>query len=262
MKIIKIILASVFVFASLLLVGCGNDKHVHEWTNGVITKKPTVTEYGEMRFSCKFCDETLEKKIEKLPHEHNHSSEWKYNEIKHWHPCTIEGCTVASESQAHNWDDGEILVESTQNSIGMKKYTCTVCSATKESAYNASFKIDSEQLDLAISQGAFTSVSVEYKKGEEELTFVISNGTVKYTENGENKEIADTAECKYGSYAIAEALSCVKGQFDALTYQESTSTYVYSKDGVRLGLQFADGRLVFASIITDESVTIFRFTRV
>lgn len=256
MKILKT--ALVCLLLAITLAGCNNE-HNHEWINGTITKQPTQTEYGEMMFSCKFCDATNKEIIDKLPHEHIFGSEWEKNKIKHWHTCTVENCTSVRDSEAHTWDEGVVVQQSTPSSQGRKLYTCTVCGENSELAYVASFKIEEEQLYKAITQGAFSKVNISYENGANTLDISVSDGVVKYCIDGTNIEEADSTS-SYGSYAIAEKLSVLLGKYSSLSYDQSFKTYVYTDGDLVIGLQFADGALVFASFKTSTGTEKYTFS--
>lgn len=68
-------------------------------------------------------------------HECEFSTEWSKDEASHFHVCIKrKGCTEISDKAEHLWNDGEITTKPTQETDGVKTFTCTVCSATKTEA--------------------------------------------------------------------------------------------------------------------------------
>ena len=110
-------------------------------------KAPTCTEDGHITYvGCYTCgklftdkDFKTEIKIENtvipaLTHD------WSSNYIdgkdgKHYKPCRRNGCNAVNEdsAEAHVWNSGEIIKDSTCTELGTMKYTCTIanCNATR-----------------------------------------------------------------------------------------------------------------------------------
>ena len=65
--------------------------------------------------------------VEALGHTHNYS-DVKNDETNHWNECA---CGEKTSIEAHTWNGGEITKEATVDEEGVKTYTCTLCSCTK-----------------------------------------------------------------------------------------------------------------------------------
>ncbi len=65
-------------------------------------------------------------------HKHEYSAEWTYDEYSHWHKATCEHTEEIKDKEEHSWGEGETVEEPTHNKEGLKKYTCSICSAVKE----------------------------------------------------------------------------------------------------------------------------------
>lgn len=65
-----------------------------------------------------------------LSHEHTFGDAWEHDEDGHWQIC--EECLGNSESQAHTWDEGTVILQPTETEEGIKKYVCTVCGQEKQ----------------------------------------------------------------------------------------------------------------------------------
>lgn len=104
-----------------------SEKAAHIWGNGEITVQPTCTKEGVRTYTC-ICGRT---KTEPIPAaEHSFSEKWESDDTNHWHIC--ESCnTEKSENTAHTWDEGKVTTDTTEDSEGVRTFTCTVCSRTK-----------------------------------------------------------------------------------------------------------------------------------
>ena len=67
----------------------------------------------------------------KQRHKCQASDEWSHNAVWHWHACADAECDEMLDKQDHTWDEGRITREPTQDTDGVKTYTCTVCSRTR-----------------------------------------------------------------------------------------------------------------------------------
>ena len=67
-------------------------------------------------------------------HTHTYSDAWSKDADYHWHAATCEHATEVKDKAAHEWDLGEITTPATEESDGVKTFTCTVCGATKTEA--------------------------------------------------------------------------------------------------------------------------------
>ena len=112
---------------------CGHDsaegllnKIAHNWDNGVETKPATHLEAGVMTYTCTDCAYT---KTEDIPKTTAHSfGAWtKVDGSTHQQVCACGEKNTA----AHSFNDGVITKEPTENSNGVKTYTCTDCGHTK-----------------------------------------------------------------------------------------------------------------------------------
>ncbi|WP_296332913.1 InlB B-repeat-containing protein, partial [uncultured Treponema sp.] len=69
--------------------------------------------------------------IAKLAHTHKYATAWSSDETNHWHAATCEHTDQRADLAAHTWDSGVVTRESTEELEGERKYTCTICNATK-----------------------------------------------------------------------------------------------------------------------------------
>ena len=63
--------------------------------------------------------------MEKEEHEHKVSVEWSNDASNHWHTC--EGCDDLLDKTAHVFGEWEVKVEATEETVGSKERTCSVC---------------------------------------------------------------------------------------------------------------------------------------
>ncbi len=108
-------------------------KATHEWDAGVVLVQPTETSEGSKKYTCK-CGATKTEVMEKIEHtKHTYGDTWEYDEESHWQVCTFGECKEQSESEAHTWDEEEIVTSPTETTTGLRKYTCK-CGMTKTEA--------------------------------------------------------------------------------------------------------------------------------
>lgn len=62
-------------------------------------------------------------------HAHEYGDDFESDENEHWQVCTK--CSEVGEKTPHIWNEGEITVPPTEESKGVKTFTCTVCGAVK-----------------------------------------------------------------------------------------------------------------------------------
>ena len=67
------------------------------------------------------CDDFLKPE----EHEHKMSVEWTNDEESHWHTC--EGCDDLLEKAAHVFGEWEVKVEATEETVGSRERSCSVC---------------------------------------------------------------------------------------------------------------------------------------
>ena len=62
---------------------------------------------------------------------HSFSDKWSSDENQHWQAATCEHTTERIKVAEHIWSPGEITVQPTATTKGVKTYTCTVCGRTR-----------------------------------------------------------------------------------------------------------------------------------
>ena len=62
-----------------------------------------------------------------LRQKHKFSAEWTTDENYHWHDCTTKNHTDTTEKIPHEFDDGVIATEPTEETEGVKTSTCKTC---------------------------------------------------------------------------------------------------------------------------------------
>ncbi len=99
----------------------------HTWNEGEVTKIATHTEEGEKTFACTGCGATKVEKVAKTTN-HSYSTTWeKHDDAQHKRVCA---CGDAKYGD-HDFDDGKITKEATENEDGEKTFTCKSCGAAK-----------------------------------------------------------------------------------------------------------------------------------
>ena len=102
----------------------------HTWEQGKVTKAPTCTEPGAKVFTCSVCEGTKTEAIPALTH--SWGAWTAVDENQHQRICKHDSSHF--EKAAHTWNNGEVTKAPTCTEPGIKKYSCTVCGATKTEA--------------------------------------------------------------------------------------------------------------------------------
>lgn len=88
---------------------------------------------AELTFKIPVYDDAVITPIQKEPdapeHSHVFSQVWQKDSNSHWLICS---CGATSNKSSHTFDGGVVKVQPTTQSQGIKVYTCSVCSFTKE----------------------------------------------------------------------------------------------------------------------------------
>lgn len=101
-----------------------NERAVHTWDSGIVTKEPTETEKGVKTFTCTVCGRTKTEEISVLAHTHSTSADWSFDSTGHWHSCS--GCDEKIDFNSHA-SASEITKAPTATETGTRRYFCTVC---------------------------------------------------------------------------------------------------------------------------------------
>ena len=64
-------------------------------------------------------------------HTHQFGADWNTSETEHWHQAICEHTNEISDKAEHTWDAGVVTISPTEETVGEKKYTCTVCKYSK-----------------------------------------------------------------------------------------------------------------------------------
>lgn len=112
----------------------------HSWDK-VTVKKPTCTERGEAKWTCRVCGKTEMKGLNKIPHnpvpadDFNKEATCDQSGWKGRTKCSECGRTLSYGTEipalGHAWDEGTITKEPTCTEEGVKTYTCATCKKTK-----------------------------------------------------------------------------------------------------------------------------------
>ena len=188
----------------------------HSYDEGQITTNATCSEDGVITFTCTKCGKTKTEPVSKLNHAYG---AWtKLDDTLHQRVCANDASHV--ETAPHTWNDGEILTAATCTTPGTKRYTCTVCSCTKEAPYlineaNATWTDWDEALPPA---DAFkTESKVQYRSSVKETT-TGSNATMTgWTQTGST----------YSSWGSWSGWSTTPATADDLKQVEKTALYRY-----------------------------------
>lgn len=95
----------------------------HSFDAGVITVQPTEETAGEIVYTCMVCGYTKTEAAAKLGHVP--SEVYSSDATGHWKTCTL--CGEQLDFAVHTSDNGIVTVQPTENTNGIKTYSCLVC---------------------------------------------------------------------------------------------------------------------------------------
>ena len=116
---------------------CGHgvirDKETHTYGDGVVTLEPTEEAEGVTSYYCTTCNYEKKVAIDKLPHTHKFADSWSSDADNHWYGSTCEHPETETKFP-HEFDEGVVTLEPTEDAEGVKTFTCTTCGYKKEQA--------------------------------------------------------------------------------------------------------------------------------
>ena len=198
-------------------------------------------------------------------HECKFSDEWSSDDGSHWHECTNANCDEIDDKEDHKWDEGEITTKATQDTDGVRTFTCTVCKETKTEAFkfaglseeewNAAFATDVFEnfayQEVATTTGSGVSVATEtYYKFTKDLAWV----KMTVAEQSQESYAPDLDSVNEARNALLNSLKEL-ATYDSYKYDAETKTYKATKEiniaslnasTSDITLTFDDGKLVEA----------------
>ena len=104
----------------------------HRYVNYTADGNATCSEDGTKTAKCENCNltNTIADPGSKI--DHTYSAEWTYDDKYHWHVATCIHTDAKSDMGSHTWDAGVITLAPTEESEGIRLYSCTECLLTKE----------------------------------------------------------------------------------------------------------------------------------
>lgn len=111
--------------------GCDAVKEeAHEFGAWEIDSVATEFENGSEHRTCEVCGYKETRVRPNSSHKHTAAEGYEYDADSHWQVCELGDGYILNQ-EAHKWDNGTVTTEPTATTAGEKKYTCTVCGATK-----------------------------------------------------------------------------------------------------------------------------------
>ena len=103
----------------------------HKFINYFADGNATCSMDGTKTAKCENCDltNTISDLGSKLPHAY--ATEWTTDEHYHWHVATCEHSDAMSSFGSHSWDAGVETLAPTEESEGVRTYTCEDCARTR-----------------------------------------------------------------------------------------------------------------------------------
>lgn len=100
------------------------EQAAHSFGNGTITKEATEENEGEKILICGTCSYSKKEVVPRLPHTHKYGTEWKSDDVSHWHECP---CGGRNETAPHTAGDWIVDTKPTVSAEGSRHKECTSC---------------------------------------------------------------------------------------------------------------------------------------
>lgn len=150
------------------------------------------------------------------------TSVWKYDENGHWNPCLRAGCEAHLNAAAHTFDNGVVTTKPTENSEGVKTYTCTVCGYEKTEAVPKLGHIPSAEWSYD-SENHWKECTAEGCDEKLELAAHTFDNGVITTKPTESSEGVKTYTCTVCGYEKTESIEKLPPKPTAVIYPISIS---------------------------------------
>ena len=147
------------------LNGCGevSSSEGHIYDSGVVKEPATEEKTGIKVFTCTTCGRSYEEIIPIVTH--HYSETYEKNETHHWNECIDEGCDAVGNYAEHDYDEGEVIEQSTMTTNGKAKYTCITCGYEKTSDLPLIPAVRESKLIVAPSEELTITDSLELAEG-------------------------------------------------------------------------------------------------
>lgn len=145
------------------------------------------------------------------------TSVWKYDENGHWNPCLRAGCEAHLNAAAHTFDNGVVTTKPTENSEGVKTYTCTVCGYEKTEAVPKLGHIPSAEWSYD-SENHWKECTAEGCDEKLELAAHTFDNGVITTKPTESSEGVKTYTCTVCGYEKTESIEKLPPKPTAVIY--------------------------------------------
>ena len=206
---------------------CGHDavsdKAVHSFGGWEEKVKPTETRPGRKVRKCLVCGYEDDEILPVIEHQHTFSEDWTTNSNYHWHEATC-GHDVTTEKEPHTFGEWVVDKAATSEEEGLRHKKCTVCNYRVEEVIPREVEEMPGLIKGKTLADLFADTSGNDKKLYE-ITGIVFDWKSPYT-NG----------TVYGNFSIKQNSSDTKyytiwgctATTSALTYDESTESYVFS----------------------------------
>ena len=208
------------------------DKAAHTFDQGTISKPATLTEEGEMTYTCTVCGQTKAEVIPMIVHtDHTAAEAYSHDDTHHWHACTFEGCQEQLDKAPHAYEE-EVITKATRTHGGLKRFTC-VCGATYDeevemlgtnllilgTANVNNYNMDTHLSGLAQEAG-YKAVTAEYLTLSSGYSFAAINDTSSDTSYG-SRVREKLAENEYDAIIVSVCRMVTKGSDDVIAAEEA-----------------------------------------
>lgn len=105
----------------------------HNYSGWTVIQEATETTAGVEQRVCSACGATEERSIPATGAHTTHTpgTAWYSDSEKHWHVCSVDGCTVKLNEDTHDFGELSVETPATETNTGIGYRTCELCGYTK-----------------------------------------------------------------------------------------------------------------------------------
>ena len=201
---------------------CQTEYPNHNYGSKSVMSMPTCTNEGRQVSYCTLCNNRKEESIPKVDHEYG---PWRpFNDIEHRRYCRYN--SLHTQSEKHNWNNGEIITQATATTQDLMKYTCLVCGATKHERIEKLSVVYPDNVTILKAAGGKGKITVSWKKTKN------ADGYIIYRSDKQKsgfKKIATVKGAKKTSYINKNIKKGTKYYYKIKAYRVLNGKTVLSK---------------------------------
>ena len=233
----------------------------HSFTNYFSDNNATCTTNCTETAKCDRCNKTNTKEVENTKLGHNYSSEWSVDKeatcietglmSKHcirFNKCKSSIDSITTPAKGHKESDWEIIIKATNDEMGLRRKTCTICGITLKTEYYNNYNSQNQ-----------TTINTTTQNNTSNVTYVsVNTPTIKLTSGKKQFKVKYTKVKNAVGFQVRYK---IKGKWKYKTYNTKKSTTKVLK-GLKKGKykvqirSFSKGKKLYSSWTKTKTIKI------